>query len=276
MRRNIARDGGPDGRGVPGRRAVKRGQHAVQAELFGGSVDQVAETPARGGAGGVACDERGASAARATAERKPVGQAVLRIPQDEEWREAARNRLAKHSEKAPDSDCLLWTGASRSGYGSLSIRGQSFFAHRVAWALANGDLDPLLQVDHVCFNRSCINPAHLEAVEMRENIRRAWVKARMRTGVVRFGVLRSEEAGFASAPAQATDRQREILRVIADFMAQHGWAPSTRELCGLTGIRSTNGVQDQLKALHRRGLITRGKGARTLALTDAGQRALAC
>lgn len=111
---------------------------------------------------------------------------------------------------------------------------------------------------------------------MRENIRRAWVKARMRTGVVRFGVLRSEEAGFASAPAQATDRQREILRVIADFMAQHGWAPSTRELCGLTGIRSTNGVQDQLKALHRRGLITRGKGARTLALTDAGQRALAC
>lgn len=278
MKPNTAAIGGPDGRSVFDRRAVRRGQHDRQAELFGARfAGAPAESTSRGGSSRDAGGRKDSGAAAGAAPQKRlVGQAAREIPADADWREAARNRLAKHSRRAPDSDCVLWTGKTNGKYGAIAIHGATYFVHRVAFALAKGPLSPLLQVDHLCFERTCINPAHLEAVEMRENVRRAWLKARMRTGSRDHGAFTADRVDFGSTAQPPTPRQRMALRAISDFMEQHGWAPTTRELCRLTGIRSTNGMQDHLKALHRRGLITRGEGARTLALTDAGRKALAC
>lgn len=70
--------------------------------------------------------------------------------------------------------CWVWTGSTGpNGYGKLSRnRGWNGLAHRVAYSLVHGGIPEGLVIDHLCRNRACINPAHLEAVTFNENVRR--------------------------------------------------------------------------------------------------------
>jgi hypothetical protein len=73
-----------------------------------------------------------------------------------------------------ETGCWEWTGRrDPNGYGYLDHLNKNWLAHRMAyWALA-GDFPSHLQLDHLCKNRSCINPDHLEPVTRKENIRRS-------------------------------------------------------------------------------------------------------
>lgn len=78
--------------------------------------------------------------------------------------------------------CWIWTGTRvPAGYGRLRYQGTNWPAHRVAYVLFVGPLDPQLDVDHLCRNPSCVNPDHLEAVTPRENRLRAWQARRIGT-----------------------------------------------------------------------------------------------
>lgn len=69
--------------------------------------------------------------------------------------------------------CWLWRGAKNNlGYGCTWYMGQAYVAHRLAWKLWGNVLQSGLELDHLCKNRNCINPNHLEAVTHRENILR--------------------------------------------------------------------------------------------------------
>jgi hypothetical protein len=74
-----------------------------------------------------------------------------------------------------ENGCLLWTGAiSTSGYGRVNRREPgSWFVHRIVHEHLHGPLAPGFQVDHLCRNRLCVEPTHLEAVPQAENIRRS-------------------------------------------------------------------------------------------------------
>ena len=79
-----------------------------------------------------------------------------------------------HVSPEPNTGCWLWMGyVNRGGYGRLNRAGRGTLnAHRYAYELLTGPIPAGLQVDHLCRVRSCVNPAHLEAVTHQENIRR--------------------------------------------------------------------------------------------------------
>lgn len=52
-----------------------------------------------------------------------------------------------------------------------------------------------------------------------------------------------------------TERQQAVLVYIETFMARHGYPPTVREIGDGMGIRSTNGVNDHLRALERKGWL---------------------
>lgn len=71
----------------------------------------------------------------------------------------------------PKGACIAWTGTiTPEGYGLYSGR----YAHRVSYELNGGTLIPGMHIDHKCFVRNCVNPAHLEQVTQVENVRRSW------------------------------------------------------------------------------------------------------
>jgi HNH endonuclease len=75
--------------------------------------------------------------------------------------------------------CWIWTGKkSADGYGRIIIHQQFFYAHRVSYELHKGAIAPGLVLDHLCKNRICVNPNHLEPVTARENNTRVMRRAK--------------------------------------------------------------------------------------------------
>jgi hypothetical protein len=72
----------------------------------------------------------------------------------------------------PD-ECWVWTGCLHVGYGRLTVNGVRWLAHRWSYTQLRADIPEGLQIDHLCRNRACVNPWHLEPVSCQENLRRA-------------------------------------------------------------------------------------------------------
>ena len=67
-------------------------------------------------------------------------------------------------------ECLLWDGKlDTHGYGVMVIKNKMRRVHRVAFELAKGPIPEGLVIDHLCFNRHCVNPDHLRAVTNQMN-----------------------------------------------------------------------------------------------------------
>lgn len=69
-------------------------------------------------------------------------------------------------------DCWIWNGTICDGYGRFRIDGKDVFAHRWSYELLRAEIPPSLRIDHLCRNRACVNPWHLEPVSQRENVLR--------------------------------------------------------------------------------------------------------
>jgi len=69
-------------------------------------------------------------------------------------------------EKVNKTDsCWLWMGAKQNGYGVARVGGRSHLAHRASYEWVNGEIPAGALLDHMCHNKSCINPAHLRLAD---------------------------------------------------------------------------------------------------------------
>jgi len=79
-------------------------------------------------------------------------------------------------------DCWSWSASVGShGYGQFRVWGDRTMvtAHRMAWTILVGPVPEGMTLDHLCRNRRCVNPDHLEVVTRGENIRRGYSPSTM-------------------------------------------------------------------------------------------------
>lgn len=85
-------------------------------------------------------------------------------------------RVWKNLSLDPVSGCWVWTASLTAGYGQVMIARKMWRVHRLVFLDRRGFLpDPegiLVVLDHLCRNRACANPEHLEVVKQRENVLR--------------------------------------------------------------------------------------------------------
>lgn len=82
------------------------------------------------------------------------------------------DRLWSKVNKGAPHGCWEWTGTTARGYGYMSVDGKPRPVHRIAYELVIGPIPVNRVLDHLCRNRRCCNPDHLEPVTEAENILR--------------------------------------------------------------------------------------------------------
>lgn len=91
-----------------------------------------------------------------------------------------QNNFWDRINKQSPNECWEWQAAlSSCGYGSLKFNGRPHKAHRVAFYLTHGRW-PMPCCLHLCDNRRCCNPSHLEEGTVQENNRQAVERGRLR------------------------------------------------------------------------------------------------
>ena len=111
---------------------------------------------------------------------RDAGRFVAGVPEvDRFWRKV---RLAR------GDACWLWAGGvNQWGYGTFRRTlspgvHRSVLAHRRAWELLVGPIAEGLTLDHLCEERLCVRPSHLEPVTNAENVRRRHARRRAKNG----------------------------------------------------------------------------------------------
>lgn len=85
--------------------------------------------------------------------------------------DSAVDRFTRRIDRDPGTGCWNWTGSlTGQGYGRIRVGDKGrVVAHRFSYELYVGSIPDGLQIDHLCRNRRCVNPAHMEPVTSREN-----------------------------------------------------------------------------------------------------------
>jgi hypothetical protein len=139
-------------------------------------------------------------------------------------RKPLEERLNARLDKS--GECWVWLGATRpSGYGVIGIRDNSVGSvHRVSYVLAYGSIPDGLHIDHLCRNRACARPSHLEAVTQAENNRRAGAARRAANTHCRRGHEFSPENTFQTAKGA---RECRTCRNMRERAARRGMTLET-------------------------------------------------
>lgn len=90
-------------------------------------------------------------------------------------RKPLKTRVSTKIHKA-ESGCWEWTSMLDTyGYGRIKVQRRWLKAHRVVFELETGQTLSVEQnLDHICTNKKCVNPSHLQIVTRGENVVLGW------------------------------------------------------------------------------------------------------
>lgn len=136
-------------------------------------------------------------------------------------------RMGNRTSVSPDG-CWEWDGATtKGGYGQIGLYGEggrklTLYTHRVSYETFCGPIPEGLQIDHLCRNRRCWNPAHLEAVTGRENRARGIGPALLRARyAAQTHCIRNHE--FTHANTRVTKSGKRQCKACDRLRFQPGW-----------------------------------------------------
>jgi hypothetical protein len=82
-------------------------------------------------------------------------------------------RIRRRCTLLPPDGCWIWEGSQNGrGYGQITVYGKLWKVHRLSYETWIGPIPEGLTIDHLCRQKLCCNPTHLEAVPLPENLRR--------------------------------------------------------------------------------------------------------
>lgn len=98
-------------------------------------------------------------------------------------KERLEDRFFEKVAIASIDECWEWTGSKvNNTYGHIKVSGKMVMAHRVSYEIAYGVIPSGLQIDHICHNKSCVNPSHLRLATMAQNARNKPLRLDNKTG----------------------------------------------------------------------------------------------
>lgn len=84
-------------------------------------------------------------------------------------KKTTEERFWDNIELIPFHSCWEWTGTKANGYGIICSHKNNKYAHRISYEIHYGEIPEGLVIDHICRNRTCVNPKHIRAVTQRIN-----------------------------------------------------------------------------------------------------------
>lgn len=97
--------------------------------------------------------------------------------------------------------CWMWTGARAMGYGRLTHDKRNYSAHKWVWEYMRGAIPEELDLGHLCGNRACVNPEHLQPMTRAAALLKGKNPRREQTHCLRGHELASENLYLPRQPA---------------------------------------------------------------------------